>query len=466
MNKKDKIIVIGLLVLLLLGLGTYFYLTNNKVNTKTSSTTSNIKSQIDTIDWDTLESNDITLTKSIQITKEGTYTLTGTIEDGLIYINTDGNVKLILNNVTITNSKGPAIYVENAKNVEIETVSGTTNTLIDGSSYAGYEEDVNAAIYSKDDLILSGEGTLKINANYSDAIVSKDDLKITSGTYIIDAKDDGIRGKDSLEITGGVFTINAKGDALKSTNDTDSSKGFILITDGDFTIKSTNDGIQAETDLVINGGKFNITTGNNTSSEDSIKGLKAGNLIEINGGSFTLNTIDDSIHSNGNITINKGDFNITSSDDGIHADGLIEINNGSFTINAHEGIEATYVKINNGTISINATDDGINAANKSDSYSPTVEINGGNITIKMGSGDTDGIDSNGDIYITGGTVNITGQSAFDYDGNAKYTGGTIIVNGQTTNTITNQFMGGGNMRGKEGPMPNDNQNNPRGQRRR
>jgi len=139
---------------------------------------------------------------------------------------------------------------------------------------------------------------------------------------------------------------------------------------------------------------------------------------------------------------------------------MVEINDGTLNITAGEGIEGTYVKLNGGTINISATDDGINAANKSTSYSVKVEINGGNITIKMSQGDTDAIDSNGDLYINGGTVNISAQSAFDYDGNAKYSGGTIIINGTTTNQITNS-MDGGNM-GGQNPNQNGNMNNQNG----
>ena len=464
---KDKKSLIGILCIvgfLVIALG-IFLIVNKKFSKNSSSGSSaNAESRISDIDWGSYDSNEITLTKSIKITEAGTYTLTGTIEDGLVEIDTDGNVKLILNGVSITNSSGPAIYVANADTVEIETVSGTTNTLTDGKTYSGYEDGVVGTIYSKDDLILSGDGTLKVVSNNEDAIVSKDDIKINSGTYIIDSADDGIRGKDSVEIIGGTFTINANGDGIKSTNDTDTDKGFILISGGNFTINANNDGIQAETELVISDGIFNIKT--SASNDDSSKGLKAEKLIEITGGTFNIDTTDDGVHSNGNITINKGTFTIESDDDAVHADGLIEINGGSMTINAHEGIEATYVKINDGTININASDDGINAGNKSNDYDVTIEINGGDITIKMGQGDTDAVDSNGNIYINGGTLNITANSPFDYDGKAEYNGGTIIVNGEKTTTITNQFAGGmqGGMMPNEANMQDGNPQNAQGQR--
>ena len=112
-------------------------------------------------------------------------------------------------------------------------------------------------------------------------------------------------------------------------------------------------------------------------------------------------------------------------------------------IAACEGIEATYVLISGGDITIAASDDGINAARKSSAYTPTAEITGGTVTITMGAGDTDGIDSNGNIIITGGTISVSGNSSFDYDGTATFTGGTVYVNGQQVTTLTNQMMGGG-----------------------
>ena len=377
MNKKSKILLIIILVVLFLGVSGLIIW--DKFFDK-KSTTSNSNNNTTTIHS---SEGTITLKDSYKITKGGKYTFTGELKDGSITIDTDEDVTITLSGVSITNSNGPAINVISAKNVYLvidgdNTLSATVN-----------ENEEDACIYSKDDLEISGTGTLTVKSNL-DGITSKDDLVIKSGTYIINTDDDAIKGKDSVTIEDGKFTINAKGDGIKATNDEDIKKNIIT----------------------INGGEFNITT--------ETDGFDSSNII----------------------TINKGTLTINSGDDGIHADGLLEINNGTMNINAVEGLEATYIKINDGTINISASDDGINAANKSDNYEIAIEINGGNITIKMGQGDTDGIDSNGNIYVNGGTINITGNSTFDYDGEAKYTGGTIIENGVETNTITNQFMGG------------------------
>ncbi len=398
---KKKLIVYVIGIILVLAVGTCFALALNNHSSNTSSSSKNSKTS-----------------SAATITKGGTYDITG--EDSCVTVNTTDSVELVLENAKLSCDNGPAINIEEAKDVNIilkgdSTITSTTT------------EDLDGAIYSKADLTFSGDGKVTITSNY-DGIVSKDTLVIKSGTYEVNATDDGIRGKDSVEITGGEFTITSGADAIKSTNDEDTEKGTINITGGTFTIK---------------------TTGN--TENDSAKGIKATTSITIDGGEFNIDTADDAIHSDGNITINNGNITITSKDDGIHANGLLEVNNGTLNITASEGLEATYVKINDGTINVSASDDGINAANKSDAYSVKVEINGGDITIKMGQGDTDGIDSNGDLYITGGTINITGQSPFDYDGTAKKTGGTIIVNGTETDQITNQMMGGpgGNMGGEQ-----------------
>ena len=435
MNRK-KILIISGISIVLITIIICFVIAFNK--TKSTSIKSNkqsaseISSKFDSIDYGTSTSLEDTT-----ITSGGSYNLEG--EYSCITVSTTKDVQLNLNNATISCSNGPAINVEEADTVSItltgeNKITSTTTDKLDG------------AIYSTADLILSGDGSLEIESNY-DGIVSKDTLVIKSGTYNIKVDDDGIRGKDNVAIVDGKFTIKAKGDGIKSTNEEDSSKGYVAIDKGEFDINSVTDAIQAETELVIKGGTFNIKTTGSTNNS-SAKGLKATILIQIDNGDINIDSTDDGIHSNGNVTINKGTIEINSDDDAIHADGLVEINDGNITLTAHEGIEGTYIKLNGGDIKITASDDGINAGNKSNKYDTTIEINGGNITIDMGQGDTDAIDSNGNLYINGGTLTITAQSPFDYDGEAKYNGGKMIVNGEETTTITNQFMGGPNSGGR------------------
>ena len=213
------------------------------------------------------------------------------------------------------------------------------------------------------------------------------------------------------------------------------------------TIASTANGVVGKDDLKITGGTYVITAAS--------KAIEANDSIRVAGGTLILTAGTDGLHAEnsdddtlGYIYIGGGQISMTAGDDGIHANAAVQIDDGSVSVNAAEGIESTYIQINGGDITIQGRDDGINAANKSSAYRATIEITGGSVTVTMASGDTDGIDSNGDIYISGGTVNVTGGSTFDYDGTAQYTGGTIIVNGQQVNGIPNQMMGG--MRGMTG----------------
>ncbi len=379
--------------------------------------------------------------KDIRITEEGTYILEGTLNGSIIIeVSKDEDVRLVLSNVEINAEDFAGIYVIEADEVTITLAEGSVNTINDSRTHVQIDDnDVDALIYSKADLIFNGTGTLILNSDYSHGIVSKDDLTIADGTFQIDVAGQGIRGKDSVKIANGSFVITSGEDALKADNE-EEGKGYVYIENGSFTITSQADGIYGYSLVDIEGGEFTIKTVK-SSSADSYKAIKSDTDIQINGGSIVIDSADDSIHSNGNITITDGTIDITSDDDGIHADGMIEIDDGNITIDAHEGIEATYVLINGGTISISASDDGINAGQKSNLYTPTVEINDGYITIVMGQGDTDAIDVNGYLYINGGTVNITAQFPFDYDKNAEHNGGTIIVNGVETDEITNQFGG-------------------------
>lgn len=308
---------------------------------------------------------------SITIDKAGVYVITGSAENASVIVDAgdDDKVQLVLNGVTVSNSSAPAIYVKNADKVFVTTAEGTTNSLsVTGSFTADGNTNTDAVIFSKDDLVINGLGTLTINSS-----------------------DNGISGKDDIKITGGTINITCTSDAIEA-------KDSIRVADGNLTIKAGKDGLHAEND------------------ED--------------------NTV-------GYIYICGGTFNITAGSDGIQGTTIVQIDGGSLTMTSSEGVEATFVQINGGTVSIDASDDGVNASNKSSACQVKIEVNGGDITVNMGQGDTDGFDTNGDLIINGGTLNVNAQSPFDYDGQGQLNGGTVYVNGSQTTELTNQMMGGG-----------------------
>lgn len=315
--------------------------------------------------------------ENISIKSDGVYVLSGSAKNVTVTVDADSEdkVQIVLDGVSITNESAPAIYVKSADKVFVTTTKGSANTLkVTGSFTKDGDTNTDAVIFSKDDLVLNGQGTLNISST-DNGITSKDDLKITGGTLDITSTSDAIEANDSIAVAGGKTTINSQKDGLHAENDDDNSLGYVYICGGTFNITSTADGIQGTTTVQIDGGTFEIT--------------------------------------------------------------------------AQEAIESTYVKINGGTLKISASDDGINGSNKSDSVNTAIEINDGDITIDMAQGDTDGIDSNGDLYINGGKISINAQSPFDYDGTCEKNGGTIIVNGTETDTITNQTLGGGMQGGGE-----------------
>ena len=340
--------------------------------------------------------------------------------------------------------------MRSADKVFLTAAAGTENTISDGADYvyADGDTDVDAAVFSKDDLTLNGSGTLTVSDNCKHAVVSKDDLVVTAENLSVNAANVGLCGKDSVRLSGAAVSITAGSDGIRSDNDTDEARGYVSVDGSALTIVSGNDGIQAETVFTAENAVIRVTSGGGSGaksgdSSESRKGIKAAAAIRISGGEYDVDSLDDALHTNGTLEITSGSFVLRSADDALHADEKIEISGGTFDIEAREGIEATYVLISGGEITIQASDDGINAARKSSAYTPTVEITGGTVTITMAAGDTDGVDSNGDIIITGGTISVNGSSTFDYDGTATFTGGTVYVNGQQITSLPNQMMGGG-----------------------
>lgn len=326
----------------------------------------------------------ITLSDSqdITITEEGVYVLSGKAQNVTVRVEADdaAKVQIVLDGAEITNTSAPAIYVLSADKVFVTTTDSVNTLTVTGAFEADGDTNTDAVIFSKDDIVLNGLGTLNISSS-DNGIAAKDDLKITGGTYNITAASDGIEANDSVRICC-----------------------------GNIVIESGNDGIQVKND------------------DDTLKG---------------------------NIYICGGIITIDADDDAIHGAAAVQIDGGTIDLEGAEGIEGTYVQINGGSTAISASDDGINAGYKSDAYSiPVIEITGGEVNITMGAGDTDAIDSNGSIYISGGNVNISAQFAFDFDYEAQLSGGTVTVNGSQVDAITNSMMGGmQGFGGQQGGMP-------------
>ena len=364
------------------------------VNGETVTTTANVTSGGAIDATDLFSNRDLTQTadlseavtcvltdgEDITITEEGVYLIQGSAANATIIVETaeedEAKVQLVLDGVTITNENAPCIYVKSADKVFVTTVADTVNELsVTGSFTADGETNTDAVIFSKDDLVVNGLGTLRISST-DNGISCKDDLKVTGGVLEISCSADGLEANDSLRIAGGEIRIAAGKDGVHVENDEDETVGYFYL---------------------------------------------CGGTLEI-----------------------------SAADDGVHATTILQIDGGTVKVSAGEGLEATWIQINGGTIDISASDDGMNAAWKSSICTPVIEINDGVITVAMGAGDTDAVDSNGYIYVNGGTLDITAQSPFDYDMGSQYNGGTIIVNGTETNAITAQMMGGGMMGGQMG----------------
>lgn len=393
------------------------------------------------------------------IRNSGVYEISGQLKDGQILINSKdkGIVHLILNGVEISSSTSAPIFIKKAEKTVISLAENTENILTDGKDYV-YEDtkgdEPNSPLFSKDDLTINGTGTLIINGNYNNGIVCKDHLKITGGNFLITSVDDGIIGRDLVAIKNGSFTIVSGGDGIKSTNDKDEDKGLIAIEDGTFNISAKNDGIQAETNLLIANGSFTIASGgrtpentgdnngtpqssnandNSATTSDSFKGIKAGVEIAIGDGNFTINSNDDAIHSNKLVTIVGGKFTIEAGDDAIHADSSLLVKGGAINIKkSYEGLESNLITIADGHIVLTSQDDGINISGDKNSNN-SLNILGGTIYINAYG---DGLDSNGSITMTGGTVIVSGpinddNGPLDYDGKFEISGGLLIASGSS-----------------------------------
>ena len=419
----------------------------------------------------TPENAGVTVEKGIvTVTKAGSYLLRGAFE-GQLRVNTEDEeeVTLYLDGLQIVSPDSAALYVLSApKRVTISTLSGSKNILNDGKSYllAEGSDEPSAALFSKEDLTLEGEGSLYVSSKSAKGIYSKDDLKIKSGSIFVTSGDDGIRGKDSLTVTGGQITLSSGTDGLKTSNDSEEGKGTLLISGGKITLSAGDDGIDAIGKITLSGGEIAILTGEGASSNTSGggkdfgggggggggfggggrpprfenasasssgleltplaataaggKGIKSDDAILILGSTLTVDAYDDALHATNSVEISGGTLSLAAGDDGIHADKALLISGGVITVShSYEGIEGQYITLSGGKTYVTSTDDGFNATAGSSS--------GGMGGGMMGSGQDCSLTFEKECYVV---VNASGDG-LDSNGNAYQTGGTVIAFGPT-----------------------------------
>lgn len=402
----------------------------------------------------------------VSITAAGTYVFSGDCNDGSITVKKGvTGVTLVLNGLTLTNADSAAITLNKTAEAALIAAAGSENTVADTAG----ANDENAAVKVKSgaSLSLSGTGTLSACGNAKNGIKGASDAVITVDelTLNIEAADDGLSCDDELTIKGGRVNITAGGDAVKASPDTDdaenpdtTSLGNVTVSGGTMTLTAANDGVQADGDLTVTGGTFDITAngGHTTALTDdsaSCKGLKAGKTLTVSGGTVNVDSADDALHAN-DVTVSGGTLTLASGDDAVHADNdlVVGVKGSSSTSNpkiditaSYEGLEGTTVSVYSGDIDVAASDDGVNAANsdlgeRSDKYA--INIAGGDLYIDAGS---DGLDSNNNITMTGGKVEVYGadammDTAIDYDGTFTLSGGTLFGAGMEPGAGTQAYV--------------------------
>lgn len=387
---------------------------------------------------------------TVTISEAGVYRLTGEL-DGQVVIDADedAQVVLILDGVTIDADGVPGISSVVADDVALSLADGSENTV---SSTGTYDEDAepNAAIFADNDLTVSGSGSLTVNGEVNDGITSKDDLVVLSGTISVTATDDGLRGKDSLTVRGGDITVDAGGDGLMSDQDDDETKGWTLIEGGTLDIEAGSDGIDGFSDAVVTGGDIRI------SSEE---GIEAG-IVGITAGTIDITATDDGINGSAGSsdTTTTTDASDETADaeatDGTDAEGDAQATDGAAQDAPAAGAPA------DGEMPETSADgempeppaDGEmpDGAQPPSGEMPEGEmpqgsqggmgggmgdtgewvlIEGGDVTVDA---EGDGLDSNGSLDVSGGTVVVygptdSGNGALDANGEITTTGGTLVA---------------------------------------
>lgn len=381
---------------------------------------------------------------TVTITDEGTYILRGTLDDGMIIVNAEDADKpqLVLDNVSINSETSAAIYILEADKVFITMAEGSENTLSNGGTFEAIDDNnIDAAVFSKQDLTFNGNGTLTVSSPADHGIVCKDDLVFTSGTYNVSAASQGLDANDSVRIADGVITVAAGKDGIHAENSEDEGLGFVYIAGGTFDITAEGDGMSASSYMQIEDGTYNIVTGggsengaNQTSDSwggypgDMGGGGMGGGQPGMGGG-----------HGGDQMSTTQPGaepMSSTTTSSTTTSDSTTDSQDESTSI---KGIKvATELVINGGTFTIDSADDAVHS-------NSSIVVNGGDIYMNASG---DGIDANGTLEITGGYTVVcgptTGDTAtLDYDSSAVITGGTFIGTGasQMAQTFSDSEQG-------------------------
>ena len=375
---------------------------------------------------------------TLTITKAGTYKLSGEYQGQIKVETADSDaVRLVLDNANITNSSGAALNVVNADEVILYSASGTTNTISDGADYtATGENDPDAVVYSKADLTIAGEGTLKVNGNHEDGIHTSDGLVIASGTLEVNAANTGIKGKDYVDILGGTINVTAQQDGIKSTNDTDEGQGWTRLSNGTVTVNAGDDGFKASRVVEISGGSLTV--------EQSDEGIEA-QYINISGGDVNVTSADDGMNASLKTSDSEStDSSANTSDTANQQQGSLPGGQQNGTSNQQQQGTGQPPAMPGGNAQDGTSQNGTTGTGQQGMGQPpqggmpgggggtfevvdaAINVSGGNITVNA---EGDGIDSNGVTTLSGGTLIVNGPSQ---GGNAALdTNGDLLLNGAT-----------------------------------
>lgn len=367
---------------------------------------------------------------TLTITKAGTYKLSGEYQGQIKVETADSDaVRLVLDNANITNSSGAALNVVNADEVILYSASGTTNTISDGADYtATGEDDPDAVVYSKADLTIAGEGTLKVNGNHEDGIHTSDGLVIASGTLEVNAANTGIKGKDYVDILGGTINVTAQQDGIKSTNDTDEGKGWTRLSNGTVTVNAGDDGFKASRVVEISGGSLTV--------EQSDEGIEA-QYINVSGGGVNVTSADDGMNASLKTSDSESTDSSANTSDTADQQQNNTQNQGNQNMGqppAMPGGNAQDGKSQNGTTGTGQQGMGQppqggmpgGGGGTFEVIDAAINVSGGHVTVNA---EGDGIDSNGVTTLSGGTLIVNGPSQ---GGNAALdTNGDLLLNGAT-----------------------------------